>query len=43
MSATRAQPSWKAATVSIPLVGSQSSLIEKTTISMSPIQKSGVA
>ena len=43
MSTTRAQPSWKAATVSMPLVGSQSSFREKTTINIRPSQKSGVA
>ncbi len=43
MSTTRAQPSWNAATVSMPLVGNQSSLSEKTTISIRPTQKSGVA
>ena len=43
MSTTRAQPSWKAATFCMPLVGNQPRRIEKTTISIRPAQNTGVA
>ena len=43
MSTTRSQPSLKAPIVSMPLVGSQPSWIEKTMISIRPSQNSGVA
>ena len=43
MSTARAHPSWKAPTVSMPLIGNQPSLSEKTTMAISPTQKMGVA
>jgi hypothetical protein len=43
MSVTRSQPSWNAATVSMPLVGNHPSLSEKRLMNMRPTQKSGVA
>ena len=39
----RPAPSWKAATFCMPLVGNQPSVMENSTISISPAQNTGVA